>query len=100
MRRLWLRWALLIIFVAALGIVFVNLGEWQLDRLAQRRERNATTVYLGEYAAHEASRLNTLRSALAEAAHLQLSQVYRRLGRGADADRELRALRSLRQKSP
>jgi cytochrome oxidase assembly protein ShyY1 len=43
-RRLWLRWALLIIFVAALGIVFVNLGEWQLDRLAQRRERNATTI--------------------------------------------------------
>lgn len=44
MRRLWLRWALLIIFVGVLGIVFVNLGEWQLDRLAQRRERNATTI--------------------------------------------------------
>ena len=44
MRRLWLRWALLIIFVAVLGIAFVNLGEWQLDRLAQRRERNATTI--------------------------------------------------------
>jgi cytochrome oxidase assembly protein ShyY1 len=43
-RRLWLRWALLIIFVAVLGTVFVNLGEWQLDRLAQRRERNATTI--------------------------------------------------------
>jgi cytochrome oxidase assembly protein ShyY1 len=43
-RRLWLRWALLIIFVGVLGIVFVNLGEWQLDRLAQRRERNATTI--------------------------------------------------------
>jgi len=43
-RRLWLRWALLIIFVAVLGIAFVNLGEWQLDRLAQRRERNATTI--------------------------------------------------------
>jgi len=41
---LWLRWALLIIFVAVLGIVFVNLGEWQLNRLAQRRERNATTI--------------------------------------------------------
>ena len=41
---MWLRWALLIIFVAVLGIVFVNLGEWQLDRLAQRRERNATTI--------------------------------------------------------
>jgi cytochrome oxidase assembly protein ShyY1 len=43
-RRLWLRWGLLIVFVAVLGVVFVNLGEWQLDRLAQRRERNATTI--------------------------------------------------------
>jgi len=43
-RRLWLRWALLIVFVGVLGVVFVNLGEWQLDRLAQRRERNATTI--------------------------------------------------------
>jgi cytochrome oxidase assembly protein ShyY1 len=43
-RRLWLRWALLILFVAVLGVVFVNLGEWQLDRLAQRKERNATTI--------------------------------------------------------
>jgi cytochrome oxidase assembly protein ShyY1 len=43
-RRLWLRWALLIIFVAVLGVVFVNLGEWQLERLAQRKERNATTI--------------------------------------------------------
>jgi cytochrome oxidase assembly protein ShyY1 len=41
---LWLRWALLIIFVAVLGVVFVTLGEWQLDRLAQRRERNTTTI--------------------------------------------------------
>lgn len=44
MRRLWLRWTLLIIFVAMLGFVFVNMGDWQLDRLAQRKERNATTV--------------------------------------------------------
>jgi cytochrome oxidase assembly protein ShyY1 len=43
-RRLWLRWSLLIIFVAVLGVVFVAMGEWQLDRLAQRRERNATTI--------------------------------------------------------
>jgi cytochrome oxidase assembly protein ShyY1 len=41
---LWLRWALLITFVAVLGVVFVTLGEWQLDRLAQRRERNTTTI--------------------------------------------------------
>ena len=44
MRRLWLRWALLIVFVAILGAVFVNLGSWQLDRLAQRKARNSTTV--------------------------------------------------------
>ena len=44
MRRLWLRWTLLIVFVVVLGAVFVNLGEWQLDRLAQRKERNATTI--------------------------------------------------------
>ncbi len=44
MRRLWLRWALLIAFVAVLGVAFVSLGNWQLDRLAQRKERNATTI--------------------------------------------------------
>jgi cytochrome oxidase assembly protein ShyY1 len=43
-RRLWLRWALLIIFVVVLGVVFLNLGQWQLDRLAQRKERNAATI--------------------------------------------------------
>jgi len=44
MRRLWVRWTLLVVFVAILGTVFVNLGEWQLDRLRQRKERNAATV--------------------------------------------------------
>lgn len=44
MRRLWLRWILLIVFVAVLGVVFVSMGQWQLDRLAERRERNATTI--------------------------------------------------------
>jgi cytochrome oxidase assembly protein ShyY1 len=43
-RRLWLRWAALVLFVAVLATVFVNLGQWQLDRLEQRRARNATTV--------------------------------------------------------
>jgi cytochrome oxidase assembly protein ShyY1 len=43
-RRLWLRWALLVVFVVVLGIAFVSLGNWQLDRLAQRKERNATTI--------------------------------------------------------
>ena len=44
MRRLWLRWALLIVFVAILGVVFVSLGSWQLDRLDQRKARNSTTL--------------------------------------------------------
>jgi alpha-L-arabinofuranosidase len=46
--------------------------EWHWEQLARydAYERNATTVYLGEYAAHESSRLNTLRSALAEAAFM------------------------------
>jgi len=44
LRRLWMRWILLILFVAVLGTVMVNLGEWQIDRLHQRQARNATTV--------------------------------------------------------
>lgn len=32
------------VFVAVLGIVFVNLGEWQLNRLNQRQDRNASTI--------------------------------------------------------
>jgi cytochrome oxidase assembly protein ShyY1 len=43
-RRLVLRWTFLAVFVVALGIVFVNLGQWQLDRLDQRRERNSATI--------------------------------------------------------
>lgn len=44
MRRLWVRWALLVAFVAVLGTVFVNLGDWQLRRLDERRARNTTTI--------------------------------------------------------
>ena len=44
MRRLWVRWTLLVLFVAVLGTVFVNLGEWQLHRLAARQQRNTDTV--------------------------------------------------------
>jgi cytochrome oxidase assembly protein ShyY1 len=43
-RRLWVRWTLLVVFVAVLGTVFINLGQWQLDRLRERKERNATTI--------------------------------------------------------
>lgn len=41
MKRLIIRWALLALFLVALGALFVRLGEWQLDRLEQRREANA-----------------------------------------------------------
>lgn len=44
MKKLWIRWIALIIGVAILGAVFIRLGEWQLHRLEQRRERNATAV--------------------------------------------------------
>jgi len=43
-RQLWVRWALLVVAVAVLGTAFVRLGDWQLDRLEQRRDRNAFTV--------------------------------------------------------
>lgn len=41
LKRLLVRWALLLAFVVGLGVAFVNLGHWQLDRLAQRKENNA-----------------------------------------------------------
>jgi cytochrome oxidase assembly protein ShyY1 len=43
-RRLWVRWAVLVGFVAVLGTVFVNLGEWQLARLEARQQRNVDTL--------------------------------------------------------
>ena len=44
MKRMWLRWVLMGLFVVALGFTFVSLGQWQLDRLDQRRDRNANVV--------------------------------------------------------
>ncbi len=46
--------------------------EWYWDNLHRfdAYDRNASTVYLGEYAAHDLGRANTLRSALAEAAYM------------------------------
>jgi hypothetical protein len=35
---------------------------------------------------------------LAQSAHFQLAQVYRKLGRAADADREMKAFQKLRQR--
>jgi alpha-N-arabinofuranosidase len=46
--------------------------QWMWDNLARYDgyERNGPKVYLGEYAAHEKDRRNTLRTAIAEAAYL------------------------------
>ena len=44
MKKLWVRWVALFVLVAVLGAVFVRLGEWQLHRLDQRRDRNAHVV--------------------------------------------------------
>ncbi|WP_052462610.1 SURF1 family cytochrome oxidase biogenesis protein [Nigerium massiliense] len=40
----WARWIMMGVFVVALALLFVRLGEWQLDRLDQRRARNAVVV--------------------------------------------------------
>lgn len=39
-----MRWLALILFVAVLAVAFVNLGQWQLRRLDQRRAQNAIIV--------------------------------------------------------
>lgn len=39
-KRPWVRWVGLAVFVLLLGAVFVRLGEWQLDRLEQRKQEN------------------------------------------------------------
>ena len=43
---------------------------WQNINRFDEYKRTGTKVYLGEYAAHESNRANTLRSALAEAAYM------------------------------
>lgn len=40
MKKLIIRWVLLALFIVVLALVFIRLGEWQLDRLEQRRESN------------------------------------------------------------
>lgn len=37
---LWVRWVALIVFVIVLGVAFVNLGQWQLRRLEERKLDN------------------------------------------------------------
>ncbi|HIW30989.1 MAG TPA: SURF1 family protein [Candidatus Luteococcus avicola] len=44
MKRLWLRWIALALFVIVLAATFVRLGEWQLHRLDWRKETNAQVV--------------------------------------------------------
>lgn len=44
MKKLILRWVGLVVGVAILALVFVQLGEWQLRRLDERRESNAIVV--------------------------------------------------------
>lgn len=43
-RRLWLRWTALLLFVVLVVTAFIQLGEWQLRRLDQRRATNATVA--------------------------------------------------------
>ncbi|MDO4783555.1 MAG: SURF1 family protein [Propionibacteriaceae bacterium] len=50
MKKLVLRWVGLFVFVAVLAVLFVNLGEWQLNRLDSRKARNAHVL---ENQAHE-----------------------------------------------
>ncbi|WP_460765083.1 SURF1 family cytochrome oxidase biogenesis protein [Mariniluteicoccus flavus] len=44
MRSLWKRWVALLVFVIVLAVAFVNLGEWQLRRLDEKQQRNATII--------------------------------------------------------
>ena len=41
MRRLWLRWIALVVFVALMGTLFVRLGEWQWHKAKARSAYNA-----------------------------------------------------------
>ncbi len=43
-RRMLLRWGALLLVVAVLAVVFVQLGEWQLRRLDERRATNARVL--------------------------------------------------------
>lgn len=44
MKKLILRWVGLAVFLSLVGLACVRLGEWQLDRLAQRQEANAVVL--------------------------------------------------------
>lgn len=40
----WKRWVGLLVFVIVVVVAFINLGEWQLQRLEERRDANAVVV--------------------------------------------------------
>ncbi len=44
METYWKRWVALVIFAVVLVTTFIQLGDWQLRRMAEKRARNATIV--------------------------------------------------------
>ncbi|MGH9845665.1 MAG: tetratricopeptide repeat protein [Blastocatellia bacterium] len=97
-----------------LGVVLLNRGQTreaitELERAGSlQADMPETLLELGKalVAANEPARAEkTLRkvvelepaSALAETAHFQLAQLYRRLGRTADADREMKLFQEMRK---
>lgn len=43
-KRMLIRWSILVALIAVLAFVFIQLGEWQLRRLDERRHTNAQVV--------------------------------------------------------
>ncbi|WP_297742434.1 SURF1 family cytochrome oxidase biogenesis protein, partial [uncultured Tessaracoccus sp.] len=43
-KKMIVRWVALVVLIAALATLFVQLGEWQLRRLDERRESNARVL--------------------------------------------------------
>jgi hypothetical protein len=64
-------------------------------------ELGKATAAVGEFASAETLLQKVVEqeqaSRLAESAHFQLAQIYRRLGRPADADREMKRFQELRK---
>lgn len=97
-----------------LGVVLLNRGQTK-EALAELNRANnllpdmpETLLELGKAAAASGNPADAEKlfrkvlgqehaSSLAESAHFQLSQLYRKLGRKADADREMNAFRELRK---
>ncbi len=56
--NIWVRWSLLAVFVVTLSITFLNLGQWQLNRLEQRRGDNEIVI------AHESTAVQPYRAVM------------------------------------